>query len=474
MRDNTFILPDHAQEGRRAKSVERSQFMLDEDALDLGKGKTYFIRTYGCAANVRDGETIAGLLEAMGFQRTADEKSADVLIFNTCAVRGTSEEHVFGEIGTLKPWKQQHPEKILALCGCMAQEESVVEAILKTYRQVDLVFGTHNLDALPRLLAKAMRGEKAIEVKSEQGGIVEDLPVNRSSVIKGFVNIAYGCDKFCTYCIVPYTRGKERSRLMPYILDEIRQFEQRGGKEVMLLGQNVNSWGKDLRIEDGFTKLLIAAAQTGIRRIRFDSSHPRDYSETTIDAMRDYENIMPSLHLAVQSGSDTVLQRMNRGYTIEHYKELFDTMKAKIPSMTFSTDLIVGFPQESDEEFQKTLDLVDYCRFDQVYSFIYSPREGTPAAAMEDDVSRHVKEERLQELNRHINHWAYENNQNYLNRTLEVLCEGPSKKRADVLAGYSREFKLVNFTGRNVKAGDIVQVKITGAKSFSLDGVAIE
>lgn len=474
MKNTSFILPDHMQEAQRAKSVARSQFSLDENLQHLGKGKTYFIRTYGCAANVRDGETIAGLLEAMDFERATDEKSADVLIFNTCAVRGTSEEHVFGEIGTLKPWKEKHPEKVLALCGCMAQEESVVEAILKTYRQVDLVFGTHNLDAMPRLLAKAMRGEKAIEVTSEQGGIVEEMPVYRSSAIKGFVNIAYGCDKFCTYCIVPYTRGKERSRLMPYILDEVRDFKGRGGKEVMLLGQNVNSWGKDLGIEDGFTKLLKETAETGISRIRFDSSHPRDYSPTTIDAMRDYENIMPSLHLAVQSGSNTVLKRMNRGYTIEHYKELFDAMKAKIPSMTFSTDLIVGFPQESDAEFRATLDLVDYCRFDQVYSFIYSPREGTPAAAMEDDVPRHVKEERLQELNRHINHWAHENNQTYLHRTLEVLCEGPSKKRADVLSGYSREFKLVNFTGTNVKAGDLVQVKITGAKSFSLDGVAVE
>ncbi len=468
-----YILPDQEQERRRSGTIDRTAFHLDASFKKMGKGKTYFIRTYGCAANVRDGETIMGILEEMGFRPALNEQEADLLLLNTCAVRRSSEEHVFGELGALKPLKMRHPEKIFALCGCMAQEESVVQSILKTYTQVDLVFGTHNVERLPQLLADVMKGRRMIEVCSDQGGIIENLPVRRRQTFKGFVNIAYGCDKFCTYCIVPYTRGTERSRLEPYILQEVRELMARGGKEVLLLGQNVNAYGKDLGLQDGFTDLLKHVAETGIARIRFDSSHPRDYSVTTIEAMRRYPNIMPSLHLAVQSGSDRVLKRMNRGYTAAHYLSLVEQMKAMIPTMTFSTDLIVGFPQETDADFEETLKLVDTCRFDQVYSFIYSPREGTPAARMKDDVSLSVKQERLQILNRHINHWALENNKAYVGKVLEVLCEGPSKKNPDVLAGYSREFKLVNFHGRNIEAGTIVSVRIDQAKSFSLDGEAV-
>lgn len=468
-----YILPDHEQERRRLGTVERTLFHLDEAFRKIGKGKSCFIRTYGCAANVRDGETIMGILAEMGFRPAQDEREADLLIFNTCAVRHSSEEHVFGEIGALKPLKQEHPEKIFALCGCMAQEETVVQAILKTYTQIDLVFGTHNIERLPQLLADVMKGRRMIEVRSDQGGIIESLPMRRRQAFKGYVNIAYGCDKFCTYCIVPYTRGTERSRLETYILQEVREFMERGGKEVMLLGQNVNAYGKDLGMTDGFTELLKHVSETGIARIRFDSSHPRDYSVTTIEAMRDYPNIMPSLHLAVQSGSNNVLKRMNRGYTAEHYLSLVEQMKTMIPTMTFSTDLIVGFPQETDADFAQTVKLVDTCRFDQVYSFIYSPREGTPAAMMKDDVPLSVKQERLQILNQHINYWAHENNQAYIHQDLEVLCEGPSKKNPDILAGYSREFKLVNFRGQNIQAGDIVKVHIEQAKSFSLDGKAV-
>lgn len=474
MKNENYILPDHKAEGRRGGEVLRPVFHMDEADEHLGDGKSYFVRTYGCAANVRDGETISGILEQMGFHPAEKFEDANVLIFNTCAVRKSSEDHVFGEIGSLRPFKEAHPGKIFGLCGCMAQEETVVSRILKTYPQVDLVFGTHNLGSLPRLLRNAMNGKRTIDVASFQGEVMENLPVTRTRTFKGFVNIAYGCDKFCTYCIVPYTRGTERSRKPEYILKEVEDLKANGGKEVMLLGQNVNSYGKDLGMEDGFTKLLIQVAQTGIDRIRFDSSHPRDYSITTIEAMRDYPNIMPALHLAVQSGSDEVLKRMNRGYTVEKYKKLYDDMKSLIPGITFTTDMIVGFPGETDEQFRKTLDLVDYCKFDGVYSFIYSPREGTPAAAMEDDVPFKVKQERLQILNERISQYARANNEAYVGKTLEVLCEGPSKKRADVNAGYSREFKLVNFTGENVHAGDFVKVKITEAKSYSLDGEAVQ
>ena len=297
--------------------------------------------------------------------------------------------------------------------------------------------------------------------------------MHRSHPWKGFVNIMYGCNKFCTYCIVPYTRGRERSRLESYIIEETRQLKERGGKEVTLLGQNVNAYGKDLGMEDGFTHLLRKVSETGIDRIRFYSSHPRDYSVTTIDAMRDCPNIMPALHLPVQSGCDEILKRMNRGYTAEHFRKLFDDMKARIPDLTFTTDLIVGFPGETDEQFQETLDLVDYCHFDSAFTFVYSPREGTPAAAMEDNVPLSVKKERLQILNERIGKYARENNEAAVGKTLKVLCDGPSKKNENVLCGYSEENRLVNFTGNGIQAGEICDVKITEARSFSLYGEAL-
>lgn len=474
---NTNILPNHRAEANRTNQIQPSEYGLFamNDALEsLGKGKKYYLRTYGCQANVRDGETIAGMMEIMGYTNTALPDNADVLIFNTCAVRKAAEEHVFGEIGMLKGLKDTNSERIFCICGCMAQEESVVATIEKKYPQVDLVFGTHNLYRLPDLLQEVIQTKKRkIEVLSEEGRIIEDLPVRRSQSCKGFVDIMYGCNKFCTYCIVPYTRGKERSRRMSDILKEVKQFQETGGKEVILLGQNVNAYGKDLGQEDGFTELLIACAKTGIERIRFYSSSPRDYQESTIQAMIDYPAIMPALHLPVQSGSDSVLRRMARGYTVEEYKTLFDRLKAKIPNITFTTDLIVGFPGETDEEFQDTLNLVDYCQFDMAYSFMYSPREGTPAAKMENQISAEVKNARLQVLNQHLNHWAKENNQKYLHETVQVLCEGRSKKNQNVYSGYSKENKLVNFTGPEGLEGKLVDVKITDVKSFSLDGITL-
>jgi tRNA-2-methylthio-N6-dimethylallyladenosine synthase len=477
MKKNDYVLPNHKEEAHRTKQqaqAEYGMFAMNDSLELLGKGKKYYIRTYGCQANVRDGETIAGMMEVMGYTNTSEPDQADVLIFNTCAVRKAAEEHVFGEIGMLKGLKEEKPDRIFCICGCMAQEESVVETILKTYPQVDLVFGTHNLYRLPDLLHDVITTKKRkIEVLSEEGRIIEDLPVRRSQSCKGFVDIMYGCNKFCTYCIVPYTRGKERSRRMSDIIREIEQLKEKGGKEVILLGQNVNAYGKDLGMEDGFTDLLIAAAKTGIERIRFYSSSPRDYSESTIQAMLEYPAIMPALHLPVQSGSTEVLRRMARGYTIEEYKDLFDRLKKKIPNITFTTDLIVGFPGETEEEFQATLDLVDYCKFDMAYSFMYSPREGTPAAKMDNQISAEVKNARLQVLNEHLNHWAKENNQKYLHQTVKVLCEGKSKKNDQVYSGYSEENKLVNFSGPEGLENQIVEVEITDVKSFSLDGRAL-
>ncbi len=472
-----YILPDQAQARKRtrdAADISRGMFQLSDHAAALGQGKKYYIRTYGCQANVRDGETMAGMMEMMGYTRTEVPEEGDVLIFNTCAVRQAAEERVLGEIGSLKPWKNADPDRIIVLCGCMAQEESIVRRVLDSYRQVDLIFGTHNIYRLPDLLYQVSAShERVVEVLSEEGRIIEDLPVRRSSTCKGYVNIMYGCNKFCTYCIVPYTRGKERSRSSEDIIREIVQLKENGAKEVILLGQNVNAYGKDLGIEDGFTKLLEQAAGTGIERIRFYTSHPRDYSVTTIDAMQKYPNIMPSLHLPVQSGNDEILRRMARGYTGDSFRKLVDEMKAKIPDITFTTDLIVGFPGETDEQFQDTLDLVDYCKFDLAYSFIYSPREGTPAAKMEDGVPMEVKKERLQILNEKLAQHAAANNSIYLGKRLKVLCEGRSKKNENVWSGYSEHNKLVNFTGPEGLEGKIAEVEITACHSFSLDGKAV-
>ena len=472
--NQNYRLPDHNAERMRMMDTVRSEFHLDPALTECGRGKTYFIRTYGCQANVRDSETIAGILEEMGFLPASVMEEADVLLFNTCAVRKAAEEHVLGEIGSLKTLKRNDPDKLFALCGCMAQEESVVSQILRSYPQIDLLFGTHNLSRLPQLLSRAMKGERVVEVESEgSGSIVEGMPVQRTRSFKAFVNIMYGCDKFCTYCIVPYTRGKERSREMEYILEEIRGVKQAGGKEVTLLGQNVNAYGKDLGMQDGFTELLKRAADTGIERIRFYTSHPRDYSETTIDAMRDCLNIMPALHLPVQSGSDEILRKMNRGYTSGSFRTLYDRMKEKIPGITFTTDLIVGFPSETEAQFQETLDLAEYCRFDSAFTFVYSPREGTPAAKMEDTVSLSEKKDRLQRLNEVIGKHARANNEATVGKVLRVLCDGRSKKKEETFAGYSEENRLVNFTGEGIREGDIVDVRITEARSFSLFGEAV-
>lgn len=472
-----YQLPSQKDEAKRSRNeveIEYGLFSMNDQLEELGKNKKYYIRTYGCQANVRDGQSIAGMMEVMGFTNTEDTAEADVLIFNTCAVRRAAEEHVLGEIGMLKGLKNENPDRIFCVCGCMAQEESVVQEILKSYPQVDLIFGTHNIYRLPDLLKEVMTTKKRkVEVLSEEGRIIENLPVKRTQNVKGYVDIMYGCNKFCTYCIVPYTRGKERSRRMSDIIREVKQLIQNGGKEVILLGQNVNAYGKDLGMDDGFTDLLIAVAETGIERIRFYSSSPRDYSESTIQAMLDHPNIMPALHLPVQSGSNEVLRRMARGYTVEQYKEVFDRLKSKIPNITFTTDLIVGFPQETDEEFRDTIALVDYCKFDGAFSFMYSPREGTPAARMDGQIDAAVKKERLHELNEHINHWAKENNQKYLHKTVKVLCEGRSKKNAAVYSGYSEENKLVNFTGQEGLENQIVEVEITEVRSFSLNGKAL-
>lgn len=473
----TFNGPDLSQARKRSRQetqVIKDSFDIPSSMQNIGEGQTYFIRTYGCQANERDSETLRGILEAMGYVQSDVMETSQIIILNTCAIRENAEQKVFGKIGNIKNLKQKNEDVILAVCGCMAQEESVVNAIMTKYPHVDLVFGTHNLHRLPQLLESAMASRKTIvEVWSKEGDVVEDVPVVRNDQFKAWVNIMYGCDKFCTYCIVPYTRGKERSRKMEDILAEVNDLKAKGYQEITLLGQNVNAYGKDLAGDIDFATLLEATAKTGIPRIRFTTSHPWDFNDRMIDMIASYDNLMPFIHLPVQSGDNDVLKLMGRKYTIEQYKELFDKIKTKIPNCAVSTDIIVGFPNETEQQYQHTLDIVNYCKYDNAYTFIYSPRIGTPAAKMQDNVAMSDKEQRLYRLNELVNQYAWENNQKYLGQKVKVLVEGPSKKNPDVLTGYTESQKLVNFNGDFHCIGKIVTVEITEANTWSLKGKVI-
>lgn len=474
-KDMNWTLPNLKLAQQRTKekvNIEKSLFEIPAQVADLGNGRKFYLRTYGCQANERDGETIAGILEQLHFTQVDKPEEADLIIMNTCAVRKNAEDKVLGELGSLKRLKKTNPDLMFAMCGCMAQEEEIIKIILEKYPHVDLVFGTHNIHRLPELLYQAMMNkERTIEVFSKEGEVIENLPVKRFGKHKAWVNIMYGCDKFCTYCIVPYTRGKERSREMSDIIEEIEVLKKEGFKEVTLLGQNVNSYGKDLGIEGGFASLLEAVAKTGIERVRFTTSHPWDFSDEMIDAIASYDNIMPFIHLPVQSGDSDMLKIMGRRYTIEEYKSLYDRIIAKIPNCAFSTDIIVGFPNESEEQFLRTLDIVDYCKYDNAFTFIYSPREGTPAAKMIDNVSMEVKEDRLKRLMEKTNYYAHEQNAKWAGQTCKVLVDGPSKKNKEIFSGYTEQNKLVNFKAKDgIKPGDIVDVKITEAKTWTLNG----
>ena len=469
-----YILPDIKEARRRnnTEKIERINFNIDENFKNLGKDKKYFIKTHGCQANFRDSETIAGLLDELGFTSSNNEEDADIILINTCAVREGAEDKVFGEIGALKRLKKEKPSMLIGICGCMTQEEKTVTTILEKYHQVDIIFGTHNITSLPKMISDIYSANKkrAVEVYSKQGEVVENVPVTRLASHKAYVNIMYGCDKFCTYCIVPYTRGKERSRLLEDVVKEVQDLKDSGYKEVCLLGQNVNAYGKDLNLGYDFAKLLDKVAKTGIKRVRFMTSHPWDFNDAMIDAIANNPNICPYIHLPVQSGSNEILKKMNRRYTIEEYKTLFDKLNAKLKNFAYTTDIIVGFPNESDEDFKGTLDIVDYCKYDNAFTFIYSKRSGTPAANMEDSISRQVKEERLQELNKKVAYYANLKNQKFKDQIVEVLVDGKSKKNDAIYSGYTPENKLVNFKGEGIEIGDLVNVKITECMSFSLNG----
>ena len=384
-------LPDLKEAKARTKKEIKiiiDDYKVPENMKTIGKDKKYYLKTYGCQMNVHDSENIKAILEDMSFTEAMELEDADIILLNTCAIRENAHNKMFGFLGRVKHLKESKPDVICGICGCMAQEESVVDDIKSKYKWVDIVFGTHNIHKLPEILKESIDKKKQeIEVFSIEGDVYEGIPVKRDSKYKAWVNIMYGCDKFCTYCIVPYTRGKQRSRMPIDIINEVKDLVNDGYKEVTLLGQNVNAYGKDLNIEYTMGDLLEDTAKTGIERIRFVTSHPWDFDDKMIDIIAKYDNIMPYIHLPLQSGSDKILKLMGRRYTKEKYLELFNKIKTRIPNCSITTDIIVAFPGETIEDFNDTLDVVNTCKFDSEFTFIYSPRIGTPAAKMKNDLT---------------------------------------------------------------------------------------
>lgn len=454
---------------RNASEVKYIDALIKRD-LSLFQGKKYFLKTYGCQMNVHDSELIKNLLEGIGFIETDRMEGSDIVILNTCAIRENAHDKVFGFLGRCKHEKAKNPNLIICVCGCMAQEPSVCEEILEKHQYIDLVFGTHNMHELPNMLVNKM-AKTNIEVESKEGDVFENLEYTRDSKIEAWVNIMYGCDKFCTYCIVPYTRGKQRSRKSENILEEVRKLKQDGYKEVTLLGQNVNAYGKDLEGELSFAELLQKVSDIGIDRIRFVTSHPWDFTDELISVIAERDNIMPYIHLPLQSGSSKILKLMGRRYTKEEYLNLFEKIKKNIPNAAITTDIIVGFPGETEEDFQETLDVVKKCEYDNAFTFIFSPRAGTPAERLEDATPLEEKEERLRKLNELVNSYSLKANQKYVGQTVQVLITSKSDKGADKVCGYTDTMKLVNIDGGKDLIGEFAMVEITEAKSFSLNGV---
>ena len=468
-------LKEAQKRSRTPIEIIREELILPERLLAHSTGKKCFIRTYGCQANVVDSQNILGILNELGYESVEDPMDADIVLLNTCAVRENAEDKVFGEVGSLKQYKRAHPDGIIAICGCMMQQPHIVEKLRTIYTQVDLIFGTHNIPRLPILLDEVIFSHKRIiEVFSKEGEVYEELPIIREDKIKAFVNIQYGCDKFCTYCIVPYTRGKQRSRKKEDILKECYDLVNQGYKEITLLGQNVNAYGKDIYQDYTFADLLDEVAKTNIPRLRFTTSHPWDFTEEMFKSIQNNKNVMPFIHLPLQSGSDTVLKRMGRRYNGDSYRKLVDKIKETIPGVSLSTDIIVGFPNETEEEFVDTLKMVEYCKYDSAFTFIYSPRVGTPAAIMEDSISDEIKHERFNRLVKEINKYGLEKYKQCEGKEVLVLVEGASKKDDGILTGYTEANKLVNFKGNKDHIGQIVRVKITKAHLYYLSGEEID
>ena len=433
--------------------------------------KKYTIITYGCQMNHHDSEKISYLLENLGYEKENDIEKSDFIIYNTCLVRENAELKVYGQLGALKNLKRKKPEMIIAVCGCMMQTGDARATIISKYKHVDIIFGTKNISRLPSLISRhRSTGEVIVDIE-EEDILDDDTPINREHPFIAYVNIMTGCNNYCTFCIVPYARGKEISRTPESIINEIKELANKGYKEITLLGQNVNSYGKTLRPKVSFPELLKMVNEVeGIERIRFLTSHPKDCSDELIEAIANLDKVCENIHLPFQSGSNRILKDMHRVYTREHYLDLIRKLKEKVPNITLSTDIIVGFPGETEEDFNDTLSLVENVEYDQGFTFLYSIRKGTKAAEMNNQISHDIKQERFQRLIDTMYDIFYKKNKECVGKTYEVLVEGISKNNSEILTGRTRGYKLVHFKGGKRNIGQLVNVKITGHNSFALEG----
>ncbi|ELC8465190.1 tRNA (N6-isopentenyl adenosine(37)-C2)-methylthiotransferase MiaB [Clostridium perfringens] len=438
--------------------------------------KLFCISTYGCQMNEEDSEKLSGMLKSQGYERTENKEEASIIIFNTCCVRENAENKVFGNLGQLKQLKKKNPNLVIAICGCMMQQVGMADKVLKTFPYVDIIFGTHNAHKFPEYLHRVLQeGVQVKEILNKEEGIVEGLPIDRKSDVKAFVTIMYGCNNFCTYCIVPYVRGRERSRKSEDIIKEIEELVSQGYKEITLLGQNVNSYGKGLEEDIDFAGLLRKVNEVkGLERVRFMTSHPKDLSDDVIMAIKECDKLCEQVHLPVQSGSSRILKEMNRHYDREYYLDLVKKIKSEIPDVTLTTDIIIGFPGETEEDFLDTLSLCEEVGYDSAFTFIYSRRNHTPADKMENQIPDDIKHDRFNRLVEAINKKVVIKNKEYEGKVVEVLVEGPSKNDETKLTGRTRNGKLVNFAGDEKLVGELVNLKIVRAQPFSLIGEIVK
>lgn len=452
------------------KTISEYISAVSEILLDHDMPLKACVHSYGCQLNFSDGEKIKGLLLKMGFSLTDEYENADLVIFNTCAVRENAEDRVFGNLGFLKHYKEQNPDMIIGLCGCMASLEHVIDKLNNSYKFVDIVFNPSAIEKLPALILEKLSGKKRVFCTSEYKMADEELEQKRDSSFKASVPIMFGCNNFCTYCIVPYVRGRERSRKPENIISEVKKLVSEGYKEIMLLGQNVNSYGRDLEENIDFPELLEKINEIdGDFVIRFMSSHPKDAGRKLIDTIIKCDKVGKHLHLPVQSGSNLILDKMNRKYTVEKYLETIDYARSFIPDFSFTTDIIVGFPNESNDDFEQTLELMKRVKYDNIYSFIYSKRSGTKAAEIIDKVSDREKSERMTRLLNLQREISTQNYKRFIGRTMRVLVDGKGKKDG-IMTGKSNEFVIVEFEGNESLTGQFVNVEITGAKNWAVTG----
>ncbi len=467
-RQRTVAMPAQEEQARQMEFIRQIRQENDKYFAKTGKQKKFYSLAMGCQMNAHDSEKLEGMLDEMGYQRTEEETEADFIIYNTCCVRENAELKVYGKLGWLKHYKKDNPDAVVALCGCMMQQDTVLQTIQEKYRHVDLVFGTFNLYKLPELMqTRKESGTPVFDIWQEHQEVVEDLPSIRHFPYKASVNIMYGCNNFCSYCIVPYVRGRERSRTPEDILDEIKKLVADGVREIVLLGQNVNSYGKNLETPISFAELLRKVNEIeGLERIRFMTSHPKDMSDELICAMKECDKVCKNLHLPFQSGSSEILRRMNRHYTKESYLELVRKVREAMPEITLSTDIIVGFPGETEEDFQETLDVIRQARYVTAFTFIYSKRTGTPAATMENQVPEDVVKDRFDRMLQVLNPIVHDVVQEQVGKTVWVLAEETSKHNACILTGRTEQNILVHFAGEKNLIGQMVPVKITENKTF--------